>query len=96
MQSRFARTLLQVIAASILLVLALSFGAADAQDGGEKSGFVRFLESSLSTPDRKISLDGVEDVFSWNPKIARITVADRDGASLPHENDRGPLRLLIQ
>ena len=61
------------------------FGAADAQDGGEKSGFVRFLESSLSTPDRRISLDGVEDVFSWNPKIARITVADRDGAWLQLE-----------
>ena len=85
MQSQFARTLLHVISASLVLVLALAFGAADAQDGGRKSGFVRFLENSLSTPDRRVSLDGVEDIFSWNPKIARITVADRDGAWLQLE-----------
>lgn len=81
MQRRFARTLAQV-AAPVLVVVALVVGVALAQDGDGKSGFVRFLENLLSTSDRKVSLDGVEDVFSWNPKVQRITISDREGAWL--------------
>src|SRR6185503_3026868 len=79
MQRRFARPRLSIFVAPLILVLALAFGAALAQDGDGKSGFVRYLESSLSTPDRKVSLDGVEDIFSWHPKIASITVSDSAG-----------------
>src|SRR4051794_10178128 len=79
MQRRFARTRLSVFVAALILVLALAFGAALAEDGDGKSGFVQFLERSLSTPDRKVSLDGVEDIFSWHPKIAKISVADSAG-----------------
>ena len=82
MQRRFAGIFRPLVVIPVLFVLALAFGAALAQDGDEKSGFVHFLESGLSTPDRKVSLDGVEDIFSWHPKIARITVSDRAGAWL--------------
>ena len=82
MQRRFAGIFRPFFVIPILFVLALAFGAALAQDGDEKSGFVRFLESSLSTPDRKVSLDGVEDIFSWHPRFARVTVSDRGGAWL--------------
>src|SRR6185295_12900343 len=79
MQSRFARPRLSIFVAPLILVLALTFGAALAQDGAGKSGFVQFLESSLSTPERKVALDGVEDIFSWHPRIAKITVSDKAG-----------------
>src|ERR1044072_962828 len=79
MQRRFARPRLSIFVAPLILVVALAFGGAIAQDGDDKSGFVRFLESSLSTPDRKVSLDGVEDIFSWHPKIASISVSDSAG-----------------
>ncbi len=82
MQRRFAKASVQVAAATLVVGIALTFGAALAQDGEGKSGFVRFLERALSTADRQVSLDGVADVFSWNPKIERIVVSDRQGAWL--------------
>src|SRR5689334_22202534 len=79
MQRRFARPRLSIFVAPLILLLAVVFGGALAQDGDGKSGFVRFLEGALSTPDRKVSLDGVEDIFSWHPKIGSITVSDSAG-----------------
>jgi translocation and assembly module TamB len=81
MRSRFVRTF-AILLAALGAALALVVGVALAQDYESRSGFVRFIEDSLSTPNRKISLIGFEGVFSWNPRIATITVADRDGVWL--------------
>ena len=48
-----------VLAAALLAVT-----AALAQDAGDKSAFVRLLEGLLSTPERQVSLDGIEGAFS--------------------------------
>ncbi len=77
MQRRFARPFF-----ALILAVGLVAGAALAKDGGESSWFTAFLESLLSAPDRQVSLSGLENVFSENPKIARITVADGDGVWL--------------
>lgn len=82
MQRRFARTLLSVFIAPLFVAIALAVGTALAQEGDDKSGFVRFLENLLSAPDRQVSLTGVEDAFSWHPKVERITVSDSEGVWL--------------
>src|SRR5215207_8539128 len=81
MRSRFVRTS-SILLAPLVVAIALAVGVALAQGTDDKSGFVRFLEGSLSTPDRKISLTGFEGAFSWHPTIETITVADRDGVWL--------------
>ena len=65
-----------------LLAAGLAVGAASAKDDGGGSWFSAFLESLLSTPDRQVKLTGLEGVFSANPKVEKITVADRDGVWL--------------
>ena len=56
-----------------------------AQDGADKSAFVRFLEGLLSTSERQVSLTGVEGVFSSAPRVERITISDAGGPWLEIE-----------
>ncbi len=77
MRRRFARPLLFVLLATGLLV-----GAALAEDQNGESGFVRFLEGLLSTPDRHVSLTGFHGIFSSHPTLDRIEVADKEGVWL--------------
>jgi translocation and assembly module TamB len=79
MQRRFARFMLTAIVA--VLVACSAF----AQEADDKSRFVRFLENLVSTPDRQISLTGLEGAFTSNPTVERITVSDREGPWLELE-----------
>ena len=78
--------------AKALFVLVLAAGwavaaatAALAQEREPAAGFVALLEDMLSTPDRQIMLEGLQGVFSANPKADKITVHDRDGPWLELE-----------
>ena len=73
MRRRFAKPLF-----AFLLAVGLIAGAASAKDDG-RTWFSAYLESLLSTPDRQVTLSGLDGVFSANPKVERITVADSDG-----------------
>lgn len=46
---------------------------------GQKSGFLKFVEDKLSTPDRRIEINGLEGVISSDVKISEITVSDETG-----------------
>lgn len=81
MQGRFARPL-KILVAPILLATALAVGVAFAQAGDDESAFTRFLEGMLSTPERTVSLSGLEGAFSWHPTVRKMTVADRAGVWL--------------
>jgi translocation and assembly module TamB len=82
MTRSFARRLIVFVAGAAAVV-----GVAFAQtgDGAGKSRFVRTLEGMLSTPDRRVSIDGLEGAFSSNPTVRRITVADAEGVWLELE-----------
>jgi len=45
----------------------------------ERSLFVSFIEDRLSTPNRRIRINGIQGVLSSEATISEITVADRDG-----------------
>ena len=77
MRRRFVRTFLVFV-----LTAGLTAGAALAQDEEGRSWFTAFLESLVSTPERQVRISGFDGVFSANPKIARVTVADADGVWL--------------
>ena len=81
MRRRFVRPLF-----ALILATGLAAGAALAQDGEGRTWFTALLESLLSTPDRQVTLAGLEGVFSANPRIARVTVADREGVWLELQN----------
>jgi len=51
-------------------------------DEAEKSSFVRYVEDTISTPDRKISLGQIDGVLSSDVRISDITIADRQGVWL--------------
>lgn len=55
---------------------------ARADDDADKSWFVQWVESKISTPDRKISLGRIDGTLSSDVKIDRITIADRQGVWL--------------
>lgn len=80
MATRTQRYFLSAIVAAVLLAT-----PALAQGGGDASLFVRFLENLLSTPERRVSLGGLEGVFSSQPRFERITISDSDGPWLEME-----------
>ncbi len=91
MQRRFVRPLLAVVLVAALGLGVAGFAVAQndatqqdaALQSDQSSGwFVSFLELMLSTPDRKIAISGLDGVFSANPSIARVTVADSKGVWL--------------
>ncbi len=67
---------------TLALAVGLLAGAASAEVDGGRTWFSAYLESLLSTPDRQVRLSGLDGVFSANPKIEKITVADHDGVWL--------------
>ena len=73
--------------ATVLLALAGVFAwtmaGAQEDDTAEKGRFTRFVEDTISTPDRKISLGSIDGVLSSDVRIDRITIADRDGVTPP-------------
>jgi translocation and assembly module TamB len=75
------RLILALVTAALLAA-----GVALAQDGEDKSRFVRTLEGMLSTPERQVSISGLEGAFSSNPTIAKVVVSDREGAWLELDN----------
>ncbi|SEQ08875.1 autotransporter secretion inner membrane protein TamB [Faunimonas pinastri] len=70
-----------IIKFALVLGLAGSVsGVALAQSGSAgKSQIARLLERVLSSPDRKVEINGLEGAFSSTVKIANITVSDRQG-----------------
>jgi translocation and assembly module TamB len=85
-----SRVLATVLLAPIL-VAALVFGVltiASAQEEGERSRFVRFVERQISTPDRQIRLGRIEGALSSDVRLSSITIADRVGVWLTIENAR--------
>lgn len=77
---------------------------AQESDATTKSGFLRFVEGQLSTPNRQISINGLEGVLSSDVRIGEITVSDKEGVWLKIVNahlvwDQGALlggRLLVK
>ncbi len=57
-------------------------GFANAQDSEEKSAIIKYVEQTLSTPNRQIRLNGLEGTLSSNVSLSSITIADRDGVWL--------------
>jgi translocation and assembly module TamB len=69
----------------VLAMAAVAAGAAVAQDGEDRSRFVRFLEGMLSTPERQVSFYGLSGTFSSSPRAERIVVSDAQGPWLEIE-----------
>lgn len=81
MARSLARALVVISAAA-----AFAMGAALAEDGAEKSRLVRVLEGMVSTPDRLVTLSGLEGAFSSSPTVEKITVSDTRGPWLEIEH----------
>lgn len=60
----------------------MGFAAARADDEADKSWFVQWVESKISTPDRKITLGRIDGTLSSDVRIDKITIADRQGVWL--------------
>ena len=73
------RALLALGLAAALPVAAYTF--AFAQDE-EKGWLVTYVEDTISTPDRKISLGTIDGALSSDVRISDITIADRQGVWL--------------
>jgi translocation and assembly module TamB len=84
---RLGRTLAALF---ILAVFAASLGGyvalAQQDDAAEKSSFVRYVEDTISTPDRRISLGRIDGALSSDVRISSITIADRQGVWLTIED----------
>src|SRR5262245_29316227 len=78
------RTLLALLALTASLVAGVVVARAQ-DDDAEKSGFVRYVENTLSTPDRRISLGRIDGALSSDVRISSITIADRQGVWLTIE-----------
>jgi translocation and assembly module TamB len=70
-----------------IFALGLMWGAsmAHADDAADKSWFVQWVEGTISTPDRKISLGRIDGTLSSDVRIDRITIADKQGVWLTIE-----------
>lgn len=65
--------------------LALTLAGAQEDDSAEKGAFVRFVETTISTPDRKIELGAIDGALSSDVRLASITISDREGVWLKAE-----------
>ncbi len=63
----------------VVVAVGLAITAVLAQALGERSSFVGLIEDLISTPDQKVSMSGLENVFSANLKLEQLTVSDREG-----------------
>ncbi len=71
----------RILAALALLLYALPALAQDKAEL-EKSYFLQYVESKLSTPNRKIEISGISGVLSSSATIGQITIADTQGVWL--------------
>lgn len=55
---------------------------AQESDQAQKSGFLKFIEDRLSTPDRQIALNGLDGALSSDVTIDEITISDEEGVWL--------------
>lgn len=55
---------------------------AQESDQTAKSGFLKFVEDRLSSPGRRISIDGLDGVLSSDVSIKKITISDDQGVWL--------------
>jgi len=78
---RLAALLLMLIAAGIALPL-----IAQESDEAQKSGFLRFIEDRISSPSRRIAINGLEGALSSDLRIAEITISDAEGVWLRIDN----------
>ena len=67
---------------AILAALFQNTVSSFAQDTAEKSSLIKYVEQQLSTPNRKISLNGLEGSLSSSVSLASITIADNKGVWL--------------
>jgi translocation and assembly module TamB len=67
---------------AIALILTVFPALAQDKAEAEKSYFLQYVESKLSTPNRKISISNISGVLSSSATIGEITIADRQGVWL--------------
>ena len=68
---------------ALLAVFALAAVALSQQSPEEeKSYFLRYVEDTISSDNRRISITGIDGVLSSDATIGAITVADRKGVWL--------------
>lgn len=72
------KRLLGLFALLALIGLSLPLIAQES-DATQKSGFLRFIEDRLSTPEHRISISGLDGVLSSDVSIAQITISDDKG-----------------
>ncbi|MGH6860338.1 MAG: translocation/assembly module TamB domain-containing protein, partial [Phyllobacterium sp.] len=77
----------RILATLLLLLFAAPALAQDSAEA-EKSYFLSFVESQLSTPNRRIVISNIQGVLSSEANIGSITVADREGVWLKITNAR--------
>jgi translocation and assembly module TamB len=83
--------LIRILATLLLLLLvgpSVAQTPAPASPEAEKSYFLSFVESQLSTPNRQIVISDIQGVLSSEANIGSITVADREGVWLKITNAR--------
>ena len=73
------RALLALGLAATLPIAAYTFAFAQEE---EKGWLVTYVEDTISTPDRKISLGTIDGALSSDVRISDITIADRQGVWL--------------
>jgi translocation and assembly module TamB len=76
------RLALLVLALVLAALGAWSFAGAQEDESAERSTFQRFVESRISTPDRRIRLGTIEGALSSDVRISSITVSDTEGVWL--------------
>lgn len=79
------RRIFSIIGIILALLIAVPLIAQEDVEA-QKSGFLKFVEDRLSTPDRRIAINGLEGVISSDVKIAEITVSDAEGVWLRISN----------
>ena len=71
------RTVALALAALAAVPFVLTLADAQEDDSADKSSFVRFVENTISTPDRRIELGAIDGALSSDVKLASITISDR-------------------
>jgi translocation and assembly module TamB len=75
------------IAVGLLALIAVPLMAlAQSSSDDQKSGFLKFVQDRLSTPDRQISISNIDGALSSDASVREITVADKQGVYLRIDN----------
>ncbi|HUG62181.1 MAG TPA: translocation/assembly module TamB, partial [Methylomirabilota bacterium] len=77
---------LALLVAALLLsvggVSVWSLATAQEDESEERGAFIRFVENTISTPDRQIRLGSINGALSSDVRISTITISDREGVWL--------------